>query len=358
MFYFLILLTLSDKLLGVESFQLVEIFSILYLVNNRNYVFKVNREILFVFFLVSLFSLLSSVVYFDTASFLVAYIKIIKIPLFILVGYVVSKKETTKKVLDNLLYIAFAVAFLNILDSLNLVPPLSRHLIWFNEIPLPFNLDKTAAIIDTRGEFSSFVMSAFYFSSLTGQGYLIKSLTLVSIFFTGSRSSWIAVSFSILIYLLLMIKNKKLRYWILFILSTSSLFLFYKIYGIFMDIVSLRAGTFDDRIVKQVQAFEQFKSNNFLGVQYNKLTDLGGTWLHNGYLIYLFSYGIVSFLVLFIWVFKIILQPLFRNDNKMSVIALCSLFMVSVVEWLAYGQMFNPFSWFIFGIILVETSNK
>jgi len=142
----------------------------------------------------------------------------------------------------------------------------------------------------------------------------------------------------------------------LFILSPVGVGILYylqDLVGLYEGIVALREGTYDIRLVLQRLAWEQFVENQYLGVDYGNLSSLtmAGHWLHNAYLVLLFGAGILGAAPIFGYMALSVIRGVKTyftgRTMKQRVIAggLLAGCVVSLIEWLAYGQMFNHASW-------------
>jgi O-antigen ligase len=118
-------------------------------------------------------------------------------------------------------------------------------------------------------------------------------------------------------------------------------------------IVALRETTVDTRFMLQQRAWGLFQENMYLGVDYGSLSDLtlAGHWLHNAYLVLIFgagTFGAIPFLVFILLCVVRGVQTYFAQvpvEQRIVAGGLVAGVSVSLVEWFAYGQIFNYASW-------------
>jgi O-antigen ligase len=133
-----------------------------------------------------------------------------------------------------------------------------------------------------------------------------------------------------------------------------------ELWSLYEALTALKESTYQLRFRLQRLAWEQFVENNYLGVDYGALGTLArGHWLHNAYLVLLFGGGILGSLPVFGYILMAIgrgIQVYFSHSSKRQRVvagALLAGLSVTLVEWLAYGQIFNYASWLVLTLLFL-----
>jgi O-antigen ligase len=140
---------------------------------------------------------------------------------------------------------------------------------------------------------------------------------------------------------------------ILGVIASITLYYIQDLISLYEVIVALREGTVDTRLMLQRRAWDLYRENQYLGVDYGRLASLStyGHWLHNAYLVLIFGAGTFGAIPYFVFIVLAIARGIRTYFAKVSeeqaVVAggLLAGVSVSLVEWLAYGQFFNYASW-------------
>jgi hypothetical protein len=266
--------------------------------------------------------------------------------------------------------LATVLGILNITQSFGVLKlGLGRTLNWYSHFP-PAGVMKSVVIFNQMGAFSSFLLLTLPLMILSlrypvGEKMFLWRYPLTvtvsilavlgGIFLTGSRSSWIA-AVAVLIGLFVLTNIGLRRHLVIVLLVTVTVIVALsnlpEIQSAFEDFIDLKSVTYHNRMLTQRIAWNKFRDQGYVGVDYAELHSIKGRWLHNAYLVFLFGAGTLSALPVFFFILVSLLRSIWfvlrtrkKSTKNLLIIALLAGVLGPLVEWLAYGNFFNPTAW-------------
>jgi hypothetical protein len=183
----------------------------------------------------------------------------------------------------------------------------------------------------------------------------IIGILLAGIFVTGSRSSWISLAVVLIgsVGLSISALNKYrivLLATLAIVIGLAALPLLKNVYS---ELINLHESTYHLRKEAIQVAWQQFEGSSYMGGDYAELPSfIRNRWLHNAYLALLLGGGSLGALPVFLFILIALLRGLQVCTNrkitfahKLLVLSLMLGIIGSLIEWMAYGKIFNIAVW-------------
>lgn len=314
-----------------------------------------------------------STVYHGGFGFLADRIGTVLLVIIFIVG--IDSYEKLKKIPICWLFASSCLAAQNILSNLGLTPIIEGARVemprTFYGVKMPFNY--TAGFPGAFGWHgmllvSGFIFSIYYVKKNKFIGYLCGMLCMTSIIMMQSRSTYLAVVVSLMVYLLtIFYVNNKYKQLALLFSPTILIFVYYLpditsyIGYIWEGFVNVERLNVDSRLYQFQVGIEAGLEHWFLGTGHNyEFNSVSGVVIHNSFLYQLASIGVAGFLVYcyiyyksFLTSIKIILfNKLFVIEHGL-IVALFSMLIGVCIELSLFRVISGKEQWLIIYFILL-----